>query len=155
MSNPSQQARWHTYLGSSQDDNVLKNFTFHRQSFRYLFTQPNLIRRQCRWMDLLQEFDFGLYYIKGKENGVANALSTPHTAHAILCIESSLIDEIKIHYMNNNVFELLFKNIYRGSMFIEEIEQFKSYGLINSTCIKKKHLHTNSLQQCLERFLDK
>ena len=61
----------------------------------------------------------------------------------------------KFHYMNNNVFELLFKNIYRGSMFIEEIEQFKSYGLINSTCIKKKHLHTNSLQQCLERFLDK
>jgi hypothetical protein len=45
------------------------------QSLRYLSTQSNLSRRQCRWMELLQEFDFDIEYIKGKENMVAGALS--------------------------------------------------------------------------------
>jgi hypothetical protein len=37
------------------------------QSLRYLSTQPNLGRRQCRWMELLQEFDFDIGYIKGNK----------------------------------------------------------------------------------------
>ena len=46
-------------------------------------------------------------------------------AHAILSIKSSLIDEIKTHYVNNNVFSLLFINIYRDYRFIEEMERKK------------------------------
>jgi hypothetical protein len=42
---------------------------------RYLFDQPKLNARQARWMALLSEFDFEIKHIKGKENGVADALS--------------------------------------------------------------------------------
>ena len=43
--------------------------------------------RQCRWMDLLKDNDFSLYYHPGKVNVVAYALSRrPHTVIASLMI---------------------------------------------------------------------
>lgn len=42
---------------------------------RYLFDQPNLNARQARWLATLNNFDFEIKYIKGKENMVADALS--------------------------------------------------------------------------------
>ena len=38
-------------------------------------TQPNLTRRQARWMELLQEYDFTFKYKPGKDNIVPDALS--------------------------------------------------------------------------------
>eukprot|EP00253_Pinus_taeda_P008919 PITA_08919 len=45
------------------------------QSLQYLFTQRDLNSRQRRWSECLSEYDFGISYIKGKENVVADALS--------------------------------------------------------------------------------
>ena len=42
---------------------------------RYLFDQQNLNARQARWLAMIDEFDFEIRYIKGKENRVTNALS--------------------------------------------------------------------------------
>jgi len=42
---------------------------------RYLFDQLNLNSRQDKWLATLSEFHFEIRYIKGKENGVADALS--------------------------------------------------------------------------------
>jgi hypothetical protein len=41
-----------------------------RESLKYLTTQPNLSRRQCRWVERLQQFDFGqsMQHVKGKKN---------------------------------------------------------------------------------------
>ena len=41
----------------------------------YLFDQSNLNVRQARWLTTINEFDFEIRYIKGKENRVADALS--------------------------------------------------------------------------------
>ena len=41
----------------------------------YIFTQLNLNARQRRWLKFLSEYNFGIEYIKGKENRVADALS--------------------------------------------------------------------------------
>jgi hypothetical protein len=41
----------------------------------YLQTQPELSRRQRRWIEVLNEFDFNVEYLKGKWNLVADALS--------------------------------------------------------------------------------
>jgi hypothetical protein len=42
---------------------------------KYLFDQPRLNARHARWMALINEFDFEIKHIKGKENKVADALS--------------------------------------------------------------------------------
>jgi hypothetical protein len=41
----------------------------------YLSTQPNLSRRQVRWMERLAEYDFDIVYAAGKSNKAADALS--------------------------------------------------------------------------------
>ena len=61
---------WRHYLLS-------RRFTLmsDHSGLRYLFDQPNLNARKTRWLDTLSEFDFEIRYIKGKENGVVDALS--------------------------------------------------------------------------------
>jgi hypothetical protein len=43
---------------------------------KYLFNQPDLNARQARWLAFLSEFDFEVRHIKGKENKVADDLSS-------------------------------------------------------------------------------
>ena len=61
---------WRHYL-------VGQNFELKtdHQSLKNLFTQRDLNSRQRRWSEFLSEYDFGISYIKGKENVVADALS--------------------------------------------------------------------------------
>ena len=61
---------WRHYL-------VGRSFTLktNHQSLQYIFTQRDLNARQQRWSEFMSEYDFGISYIKGKENVVANALS--------------------------------------------------------------------------------
>jgi hypothetical protein len=61
---------WRIYLHGSQF--VIR--TDHHP-LRYLDTQPELSKRQMRWMECLQEYDYHIQYIKGKYNVVADALS--------------------------------------------------------------------------------
>ena len=42
---------------------------------RYLFDQSNMNVRKDRWLSMINEFDFEIRYIKGKENRVTYALS--------------------------------------------------------------------------------
>lgn len=45
------------------------------ESLKYLMTQPHLSKRQARWMERLQNFDFEVQYKPGSSNVVADALS--------------------------------------------------------------------------------
>ena len=49
-------------------------FSDHK-SLKYLFDQKELNMRQRRWMEFLNDYDFGLNYHLGKTNVVADALS--------------------------------------------------------------------------------
>jgi hypothetical protein len=42
---------------------------------KYLFEQPTLNARQSRWLEFLNEYEFDIKHIKGKENKVVDALS--------------------------------------------------------------------------------
>ena len=99
------------------------------QSLKYLSTQPNLSRRQCRWMELLQEFDFDIEYVKGKENVVADDLSRRPLANAISCIRNSLMDEIKMHYVKDDFFKIPFESLSKEARTVDEIDKFKSFEL--------------------------
>ena len=37
----------------------------NHQSLKNQLTKPKLSRRQCRWMGVLQEFDFDIEYVNG------------------------------------------------------------------------------------------
>ena len=45
------------------------------RNLTYLATQPKMSKRQIRWSQRLQEFDLDITYIKGRDNGAADALS--------------------------------------------------------------------------------
>ena len=51
-----------------------KVYSDHK-SLRYIFTKWDLNKRQHRWMDFLEDYDFTLHCQPGKANVVANALS--------------------------------------------------------------------------------
>ena len=44
-------------------------------SLKYLITQPNLSRRQARWVEMIAEFDFEVVHRQGKSNVVEDTLS--------------------------------------------------------------------------------
>ncbi len=50
-------------------------------------------------------------------------------ANTISCIRNSLIDEIKSHYGNDNVFKIPVASLSKEARTVEEIEQFKFYEL--------------------------
>ena len=56
---------------------VGKSFTLKtdHQSLQYSFTQRDLNARQRRWSEFMSEYEFGISYIKGKENVVVDARS--------------------------------------------------------------------------------
>lgn len=45
------------------------------KNLKYLFSQKDLNLRQCRWLELIKDYDFKILYHLGKANVVANALS--------------------------------------------------------------------------------
>ncbi|KAI3655708.1 hypothetical protein MP638_004514, partial [Amoeboaphelidium occidentale] len=44
-------------------------------SLKYILTQPNLSRRQTRWLEFLGQFDLDIEYIKGSTNTLADLMS--------------------------------------------------------------------------------
>ena len=59
---------------------------------RYLFDQPNLNVRQARWLATINEFDFKIRYIKGKQNKVADVLSRRVQMNHIAVVSSYVTD---------------------------------------------------------------
>ena len=65
---------WRHYLAGKKFTVVTDHY-----SLQYLRTQPNLSKRQARWLDFIAEFDFDIIHRPGKSNVVADALSRLNT----------------------------------------------------------------------------
>jgi hypothetical protein len=76
---------WRHYL-------VGRNFELKtdHQSLKHLFTQRDLNVRQRRWSEFMSEYDFGISYIKGKENVVADALSRRPRIFSLVTLKVNL-----------------------------------------------------------------
>ena len=58
-------------------------YTDHK-SLKYIFTQTDLNLRQCRWPELIKDYDMGINYHPGKENVVVDALSRKRHCNALI-----------------------------------------------------------------------
>jgi hypothetical protein len=58
-------------------------YTDHK-SLKYIFTQKDLNLRQCRWLELIKDYDLEIHYHPGKANLVADALSLKGQVHAAI-----------------------------------------------------------------------
>jgi deoxyuridine 5'-triphosphate nucleotidohydrolase len=63
-------SKWRVYL----EGRHFVVFTDHA-TLRHFAEQPNLTRRQARWTEKMQDYDFQIKYLPGKENVVADAIS--------------------------------------------------------------------------------
>ena len=101
---------WHIYLEGQH----FKVITDHK-SLIYFNTQPTLSRRQARWNELLQEYDFEIIYKQGKTNVVADVLSR----HADLKLNSivqiipdqQILEAIKKEYSEDADFGEVYKTL--------------------------------------------
>lgn len=88
---------WRHYL-------VRQSFTLknNHQSLQYLFTQRDLNARQRQWSEFLSEYEFGISYIKGKENLVADALSRRPRIFSLIPIKVDLRQRVLEHLIRDS-----------------------------------------------------
>jgi hypothetical protein len=58
-------------------------YTDHK-ILKYIFTQKDLNLTQCRWLELIKDYDLEIHYHPGKANLVADALSRKEHVHAAI-----------------------------------------------------------------------
>jgi hypothetical protein len=86
---------------------------------KYLFGQPTLNARKSRWLEFINEYDFKINHIKGKENKVADALSRRmHEMHAttISMYKSNLQDRILEAAKSDPHYTETKEKIYQGNL---------------------------------------
>jgi hypothetical protein len=81
---------WRHYLQGSQFTVITDNW-----AVRHVQSQPQLTRRQARWMELLQEYDFVLEHRPGATNVVLDALSRRPDLVNALCMAVCAVSEVR------------------------------------------------------------
>ncbi|CAG8638636.1 1222_t:CDS:1, partial [Paraglomus occultum] len=79
---------WRTYLEGQQFTVI----TDHA-SLEYIKTQSNLSKRQARWLDTLQSYNFQVRYRPGKTNMVADALSRQPHLNTMTTVTTTLMND--------------------------------------------------------------
>ena len=109
---------WRHYL-------VGRSFTLKtdHQSLQYIFTQRDLNARQRRWSEFMSEYDFGISYIKGKENVVADALSRRPRIFSLIPLRVDLKEKVLEQLLGDGWYIKVTSDIQSGKKF-----ESKYYG---------------------------
>jgi hypothetical protein len=70
-------------------------------SLRYFMEQKNLNERQQKWVSKIQEYDFDIEYVKGKNNVVFYALSRIPIACSLMEISVDWKSHLFVEYSKN------------------------------------------------------
>jgi hypothetical protein len=125
------------------------------KSLKHLFTQRDMNARQRRWSEFMSEYDFGIFYIKGKENVVADALSRRPRIFSLATLKVSLKEQVLTQLLGDSWYLHVTSNLqswrqidpkyegynletngllrYRGRMYIPKI------GNIRNIILKEAH----------------
>jgi hypothetical protein len=80
------------------------------QSLKHLFTQRDLNARKRRWSEFMSEYDFGISYIKGKENVVIDALSRRPCFFSLVPLKVNLRERVLMQLQRR---QLVFKSYFK------------------------------------------
>jgi hypothetical protein len=72
------------------------------ESLKHLFTQRDLNARKRRWSEFVSEYDFGISYIKGKENVVVDALSRRPRVFSLVPLKVNLGERVLGQLLGDN-----------------------------------------------------
>jgi hypothetical protein len=110
---------WRHYL-------VGKNFELKtdHESLKHLFTQRDLNARQRRWSEFMSEYDFGIRYIKGKDNVVANALSRRPRVFSLVPLKVNLRERVLMQLQGDNWYLKVTSNLQSGRQLDPKYEGY-------------------------------
>ena len=119
---------------------VGRSFTLKtdHQSLQYIFTQRDLNARQRWWSEFVSEYEFGISYIKGKENVVADALSQRPRIFSLIPLRVDLKEKVLEKLLGDGWYINVTLDIKNGKKFelkyggyhIEEHELLWYQGMI-------------------------
>src|SRR6185436_14811233 len=100
-------------------------------ALEYINTQPNLSKRQARWLDVLQSSTYKVKYRPGKTNVVADALSRKAQLKNITTINVELIDELLLYkaYQEDKYFAQILEVLLNKKPTAKQVAQVKNYEL--------------------------
>lgn len=102
---------WRFYLDGSH----FIVYTDHA-TLQHFPTQPKLTRRQARWMELLQEYNFTFKYKKGSDNTVPDALSRRPDHHELNSLTVQLDTGIRQRLVEGYLTDPRLKPIYESCL---------------------------------------
>ena len=132
---------WRPYLHGSK---FIINTDHH--PLKYLDTQKSLSRKQARWVEFMQEFNYEIKYIKGKTNIVADALSRKGKSEQNKSVDTirKLLVMTKVNVSKDTLSKLekeYFEDEYFKSIWIEPKQPYSRKGsrlyFENRLCIPK------------------
>ena len=115
-------------------------FTDHH-TLKYLDEQKTLSRKQARWVEFKQEFDYTLKYIKGKSNIVADALSRNNKE--VNRTSSNVVRQLKYDYESDPFLKEQFKDPKQPYMKIGNRLYFEKRLCIPNGSQREMVLHDN------------
>jgi hypothetical protein len=94
------------------------------QSLKHLFTQRDLNARQRRWSEFMSEYNFGISYIKGKENVVVDALSRRPRVFSLVPLKVNLREHVLMQLQEDSWYLEVTSNLQSGRQLDPKYEGY-------------------------------
>jgi hypothetical protein len=94
------------------------------KSLKHLFTQRDLNARQRLWSEFMSEYNFGILYIKGKENVVADALSRRPCIFSLVILKVNLREHVLTQLPGDSWYLKVTSNLQSGRQLDTKYEGY-------------------------------